>query len=144
MQTMPPDDPPRVLSGIQPTADSFHFGYYLGAVRRGVALQDTHDAFYRVADLHAITVEQEPAKKTSRSVSAPGGILELLDEPALRKKIRSAVIDTGREAPYDAEAKAGISNPLTTAAALTGRTIAELEAAHAGYGRAGFLPAAKG
>jgi tryptophanyl-tRNA synthetase len=52
---------PRVLSGIQPTADSFHLGNYLGAVRQWVALQETHDAFYCVVDLHAITVPQEPA-----------------------------------------------------------------------------------
>jgi len=52
---------PRVLSGIQPTADSFHLGNYLGALRQWVALQDTHDAFYCVVDLHAITVPQDPA-----------------------------------------------------------------------------------
>jgi tryptophanyl-tRNA synthetase len=52
---------PRVLSGIQPTADSFHLGNYLGALRQWVALQDTHDAFYCVVDLHAITVPVEPA-----------------------------------------------------------------------------------
>ena len=51
---------PRVLSGIQPTADSFHLGNYLGAVRQWVAMQETHDAFYCVVDLHAITVPQEP------------------------------------------------------------------------------------
>jgi len=53
-------DRPRVLSGIQPTADSFHLGNYLGAIRQWVALQDSHDAFYCVVDLHAITVEQDP------------------------------------------------------------------------------------
>lgn len=47
---------PRVLSGIQPTSDSFHLGNYLGALRQWVALQETHDAFYSVVDLHAITV----------------------------------------------------------------------------------------
>lgn len=51
---------PRVLSGIQPTAGSFHLGNYLGAVRQWVALQETHDAFYMVVDLHAITVPQDP------------------------------------------------------------------------------------
>ena len=51
---------PRVLSGIQPTADSFHLGNYLGAVRQWVGLQDTHEAFYFLADLHAITVDYEP------------------------------------------------------------------------------------
>src|SRR5712691_3392898 len=52
---------PRAFSGIQPTADSFHLGNYLGAVRQWVALQDTHDALYCVVDLHAITVPQDPA-----------------------------------------------------------------------------------
>jgi tryptophanyl-tRNA synthetase len=58
---------PRVLSGIQPTADSFHLGNYLGALRQWVALQDSHDAFYCVVDLHAITVPQEPAVLRRRS-----------------------------------------------------------------------------
>jgi tryptophanyl-tRNA synthetase len=52
---------PRVLSGIQPTADSFHLGNYLGALRQWVALQDSYDAFYCVVDLHAITMPQDPA-----------------------------------------------------------------------------------
>src|SRR5690349_10678652 len=52
--------PPRVLSGIQPTADSFHFGNYLGAIRHWIALQETHDAFYCVVDLHALTVTPDP------------------------------------------------------------------------------------
>src|ERR1700755_978233 len=50
----------RVLSGIQPTAGSFHLGNYLGAIRQYVALQETHDAFYMVVDLHAITMPQDP------------------------------------------------------------------------------------
>jgi tryptophanyl-tRNA synthetase len=51
---------PRVLSGMQPTADSLHLGNYLGALRQWVALQDDYDVFYFVADLHAITVEHDP------------------------------------------------------------------------------------
>src|SRR5690606_36898875 len=51
---------PRVLSGIQPTADSFHLGNYLGALRNWVAMQDTHDTFYCVVDLHAITAGHDP------------------------------------------------------------------------------------
>ncbi|WP_336207577.1 tryptophan--tRNA ligase [Nonomuraea sp. LPB2021202275-12-8] len=58
---------PRVLSGIQPTADSFHLGNYLGAVRQWVTLQETHDAFYCVVDLHAITIPTEPAALRRRS-----------------------------------------------------------------------------
>src|ERR1700744_2199799 len=51
---------PRVFSGIQPTADSFHLGNYLGAVKQWVDMQDGHDAIYCVVDLHAITVPYEP------------------------------------------------------------------------------------
>ncbi|WP_433499720.1 tryptophan--tRNA ligase [Sphaerimonospora sp. CA-214678] len=58
---------PRVLSGIQPTADSFHLGNYLGAVRQYVALQDTHEAFYFIADLHALTVAPKPEELRRRT-----------------------------------------------------------------------------
>ncbi len=58
---------PRVLSGIQPTADSFHLGNYLGAIRQWVSMQETHDAFYCVVDLHAITVPQDPVLLRRRS-----------------------------------------------------------------------------
>jgi tryptophanyl-tRNA synthetase len=57
----------RVLSGIQPTADSFHLGNYLGAVRNWVAMQDTHDAFYCVVDLHAITAGHDPQQLRERT-----------------------------------------------------------------------------
>jgi tryptophanyl-tRNA synthetase len=57
----------RVFSGIQPTADSFHIGNYLGAVRQWVAMQETHDAVYCVVDLHAITVPQKPADLRRRT-----------------------------------------------------------------------------
>src|SRR5205814_2750256 len=58
---------PRVLSGIQPTADSFHLGNYLGALRNWVAMQETHDAFYCVVDLHAITTGHDPALLRQRT-----------------------------------------------------------------------------
>ena len=59
---------PRVLSGIQPTADSFHIGNYLGALREWVRLQETHDAFYCVVDQHAITVEHDPELLRERTL----------------------------------------------------------------------------
>jgi tryptophanyl-tRNA synthetase len=65
----------RVLSGIQPTADSFHLGNYLGAVRQWVALQDSYDAFYCVVDLHAITVPQDPVLLTRRTRIAAAQLL---------------------------------------------------------------------
>ncbi|MBP2322697.1 tryptophanyl-tRNA synthetase [Kibdelosporangium banguiense] len=262
-----------MLSGIQPTADSFHLGNYLGALRQWVAMQETHDTFYCIVDLHAITVEhdpellrartrvsaaqllalgidperstlfvqsqvpehpqlswvmecmagfgeasrmtqfkdksarqaldrvsvglftypilqaadillyqanfvpvgedqrqhleltrdlaqrfngrfgqtftlpeayivkdtakiydlQDPTAKMSKSV--PAGVVELLEEPKkAAKKIRSAVTDTGREIVYDTENKPGVSNLLTIYSALTGKTVAELEAAYEGKG----------
>jgi tryptophanyl-tRNA synthetase len=72
---------PRVLSGIQPTADSFHLGNYLGAVRQWVALQDTHDAFYCVVDLHAITLPHDPDALRRRSRVAAAQLLGAGLEP---------------------------------------------------------------
>jgi len=66
---------PRVLSGIQPTADSFHLGNYLGALRHWVAMQETHDAFYFIADLHAITAGHDPAKLRQRTRVAAAQLL---------------------------------------------------------------------
>jgi tryptophanyl-tRNA synthetase len=50
---------PRVFSGIKPSGD-LHLGNYLGAIRRFVPLQETHETIYCVVDMHAITVWQEP------------------------------------------------------------------------------------
>jgi tryptophanyl-tRNA synthetase len=72
---------PRVLSGIQPTADSFHLGNYLGAVRQWVALQEDHDAFYFVPDLHAITVDHDPATLAARTRNAVAQLLALGLDP---------------------------------------------------------------
>jgi tryptophanyl-tRNA synthetase len=66
---------PRVLSGIQPTADSFHFGNYLGALRQWAALQDDHDAFYCIVDLHAITVEYDPAELRQRTLASAAQLI---------------------------------------------------------------------
>jgi tryptophanyl-tRNA synthetase len=66
---------PRVLSGIQPTADSFHLGNYLGALQSWVALQDDHDAFYCIVDQHAITVEHDPATLRRRTLVAVAQLL---------------------------------------------------------------------
>ena len=264
---------PRVLSGIQPTAGSFHLGNYLGALREWVSMQAEYDTFYCVVDLHAITVAQDPEllrentrmsaaqllalgidpersalfvqshvpehtqlgwvleclagfgeagrmtqfkdksarqeadhvsvglftypvlqaadillyqadavpdsedqrqhleltrnlaqrfnsrfgdtftvpaahipKHTAKifdlqnpdakmSKSVPTGVVELMEDPKRSaKKIRSAVTDTGREIIYDPENKPGISNLLEIYAALTGQSIADLQATYEGKG----------
>ena len=60
-----------VFSGVQPTGN-LHLGNYLGAIRRFVALQESHDCIYCVVDLHAITVWQDPAElmRATREVTA--------------------------------------------------------------------------
>ena len=67
----------RVLSGIQPTSDSFHLGNYLGAVKQWVELQDGHDAFYCIVDLHALTVETDPALMRKRTLASAAQLLAL-------------------------------------------------------------------
>ena len=59
---------PRVLSGVQPTG-ALHLGNWLGAIRNWVALQDSHDTYVCVVDLHAITVPHDPAKLALDSLS---------------------------------------------------------------------------
>ena len=71
----------RVLSGIQPTAESLHLGNYLGAVKQWVALQDGNDAFYCIVDLHALTVEPEPAALRRRTLASAAQLLALGLDP---------------------------------------------------------------
>src|SRR4051795_6215026 len=67
---------PRVLSGIQPTSSSFHLGNYIGAVKQWVALQDGHEVFYFLADLHSLTVDPPaPEVLTERSRRAAAQLL---------------------------------------------------------------------
>ncbi|AEI13029.1 tryptophan--tRNA ligase [Cellulomonas gilvus] len=78
---------------------------------------------------------QDPTAKMSKSAASPNGLIELLDDPRrIAKRIRSAVTDTGHEIRFDPEGKPGISNLLTIFAALTGRSIPELEADYEGKG----------
>ena len=51
---------PRLYSGMQPSADSLQIGNDIGALLNWKSLQETHDAFFSIVDLHAITVAQDP------------------------------------------------------------------------------------
>jgi len=61
----------RVFSGVQPSGE-LHIGNYLGAIKNWVPLQKTHETFFCIVDLHAITVPQEPKilKKRIREIAA--------------------------------------------------------------------------
>ena len=71
----------RVLSGIQPTSDSFHVGNHLGALQNWVAMQETHNCVYFIADMHAITVEQDPAQLRQRTLLSYAQLLALGIDP---------------------------------------------------------------
>lgn len=71
----------RVLSGIQPTSDSFHVGNHLGALQNWVAMQETHECVYFIADMHAITVEQDPKTLRNRTLLSYAQLLALGIDP---------------------------------------------------------------
>jgi len=67
----------RVFSGIQPTSNSFHLGNYLGALKQWVDLQEGHDAFYCIVDLHALTGEIEPKLLRERTLASAAQLIAL-------------------------------------------------------------------
>ncbi|MBU3061642.1 tryptophan--tRNA ligase [Nocardia sp. NEAU-G5] len=71
----------RILSGIQPTSDSFHLGNYLGALQYWVKLQDDYEALYFIPDMHAITVPQDPKELRTRTKRAAAQLLALGIDP---------------------------------------------------------------
>ena len=51
----------RILTGLQPTGE-LTLGNYIGAIKQMVTLQDKYDSFIFVADMHSITISQDPIK----------------------------------------------------------------------------------
>ena len=83
----------RVLSGIQPTGH-LHIGNYLGALRNWVKIQHDYDSIFCIVDLHAITVQQEPAalKRQITQLAGP----DWADGTNYRNPV--AIVDDGRYA----------------------------------------------
>ena len=73
---------PSVLSGIQPTADSFHIGNWFGALRQWVQMQETHNCFYSVVDLHAITADFDPKLLKKRTLASFAQLLAVGVDPS--------------------------------------------------------------
>lgn len=67
----------RILSGIQPTSESFHLGNYLGALKQWVELQNGNDAFYCIVDLHALTGDTDPALLRKRTLASAAQLIAL-------------------------------------------------------------------
>ncbi|OGF82848.1 tryptophan--tRNA ligase [Candidatus Giovannonibacteria bacterium RIFCSPLOWO2_01_FULL_46_13] len=79
----------------------------------------------------------DPEKKMSKS-AGENNYISLIDEPdVIRKKIKTAVTDSGSEIKYDLKNKAGVSNLLSIASAFSGKPIAKIEAEYSGknYGQ---------
>jgi len=71
----------RVLSGIQPTGP-IHWGNYFGAIRQYIALQDNDQAFYFIANLHALTTVREPGKLRDYTFNVALDLLALGLDPS--------------------------------------------------------------
>jgi tryptophanyl-tRNA synthetase len=65
----------RVLSGIQPTSESFHLGNYLGAVKQWVELQSGHETYYAIVDLHALTGDVDPKLLRARTLASAAQLI---------------------------------------------------------------------
>ena len=78
---MSADPQPRILSGVQPSG-KLHLGNYFGAIQQHIALQDQGEAFYFIADYHALTTlpdatakEADDAKRDKRPARSGAQIL---------------------------------------------------------------------
>lgn len=81
----------RVLSGIQPTG-RFHWGNYFGAIRQYIDLQDNEQAFYFIADLHALTTIRDAAELKQLTNDAAIDLLALGLDPARATLFRQSDI----------------------------------------------------
>jgi tryptophanyl-tRNA synthetase len=91
------------------------------------------EAGARVMDL------QDPTKKMSKSFGTEQGKVLLLDDPdTIRRKVKRAVADSGREIRHDLESKPGISNLIELMTVATGESIQEVEARYDGQGYGAF------
>ncbi len=70
----------RSLSGIQPSG-RLHIGNYFGAIRQYVALQEECDAFYFIADYHALTTVSDPQEMAANCHEVAAGLLALGLDP---------------------------------------------------------------
>ena len=82
---------------------------------------------------------QDPTSKMSKSDTNPKATISILDdEKTILKKFKSAVTDSEACVRFDQEAKPGVSNLMTIYSAITGKTMAEIEAEFAGKGYGDF------
>jgi len=71
----------RVLSGVQPSGD-LHIGNYFGAIRQFLSLQEEHEGYYFLADLHALTTVQDAGRFGGLVADLATGFLALGLDPS--------------------------------------------------------------
>lgn len=82
---------------------------------------------------------QDASEKMSKSAENPRGNIAILDSPdEIRRKIKSAVTDSGREIYYDEVNKPAISNLMVIYSLCSGQSLDEIQAAYAGSGYGQF------
>lgn len=150
----------RIVSGVQPTGE-MHLGNYLGALRHWTKLQTEAEYLYLVADLHALTVAQDPGELRQRILATAAlliaiGIdplgpteenvqvvgvasetIRLTDSPDIRARIRAAVTDSGRDVIASAD-KPALRNLLTVYSIVAGTSVTDAQERFAGKGYAEF------
>jgi tryptophanyl-tRNA synthetase len=83
---------PRILSGVQPSG-KLHIGNYFGAIKQHIAMQEKGDAFYFIADYHALTTLRD-AERTDRDLAAKNK--SITPRPArqiLAENVRDVALD---------------------------------------------------
>jgi tryptophanyl-tRNA synthetase len=88
--------PNRVFSGIQPSG-GMHLGNYLGAIRKFVDLQATHDCYFCVVDMHAITVWQDPQKLREQTFHVVAAYLAAGIDPARAAVLHQSAVPAHAE-----------------------------------------------
>ena len=84
--------PPRILSGVQPSG-KLHLGNYFGAIKQHVALQDQGEAFYFIADYHALTTLTEAAKKEADAAGKAKRVEFKSAKEILAENVRDVALD---------------------------------------------------
>jgi tryptophanyl-tRNA synthetase len=82
----------RILSGIQPSG-KLHLGNYFGAIQQHIALQDQGDAFYFIADYHAMTTLQEAEAKEADAAQKAGKTTWKKAKEILRENVHDVALD---------------------------------------------------
>ena len=122
-----------IFSAIQPSG-TITLGNYVGALRNWVGLQDDYDCIFALADLHTITVRQDPAKFRKNALEA----YALLDKPDdIMRKFKRAITDSDAQVRYG-EGKDGINNLMGIYSVMTGKTNEEIEREFDGKGYGDF------